>query len=92
MFLVSWVVGVLHERGGKMGKQCLMKVATYHIWNNEEQDKRKKHILQELHMADADVVGLQEVTDVFYEDVLKIRFIHTVVFMRWYCIGRRWQK
>ena len=60
----------MHERGGKMGKQCLLKVATYNIWNNEEQDKRKNHILQELHMADADVVGLQEVTDTFYEEIL----------------------
>lgn len=53
-----------------MGKQCLLKVATYNIWNNEKQDKREKYILQELHMTEADVVGLQEVTTDFYENVL----------------------
>ena len=53
-----------------MGNQCLLRLATYNIWNNEEQDKREKHILQELHMAEADVVGLQEVTEGFYENVL----------------------
>lgn len=53
-----------------MGKQCLLKIATYNIWNNEEQDKREKHILQELNMTEADIVGLQEVTDDFFEKVL----------------------
>lgn len=50
--------------------KCHAKIATYNIWNNEEQDKREKHILRELHMAEADIVGLQEVTDDFYENVL----------------------
>ena len=53
-----------------MCEQCQMKIATYNIWNNEEQDKREKYILQELHMVEADVVGLQEVTEDFFESVL----------------------
>lgn len=53
-----------------MERKCCVKIATYNIWNNEEQDKREKHILRELHMAEADIVGLQEVTDDFYEKVL----------------------
>jgi len=53
-----------------MERKCHMKIATYNIWNNEEQDKREKHILRELHMAEADIVGLQEVTDYFYEYAL----------------------
>ena len=53
-----------------MSKQCLLKIATYNIWNNEEQDKRETHILQELHGTEADVIGLQEVTSDFFENVL----------------------
>ena len=53
-----------------MERKCYAKIATYNIWNNEEQDKREKHILRELHIAEADIVGLQEVTDDFYENVL----------------------
>ena len=49
-----------------MERKCYAKIATYNIWNNEEQDKREKHILRELHIAEADIVGLQEVTDDFY--------------------------
>ena len=54
----------------KMGNQCLLRLATYNIWNNEEQCKREKQILQEIHLTEAHVVGLQEVTDTFYENVL----------------------
>lgn len=53
-----------------MSKHCQLKIATYNIWNNEQQDKREKYILQELYMTEADVVGLQEVTQDFFENVL----------------------
>lgn len=53
-----------------MSNQCLLRLATYNIWNNDVQEKRERHILQEIHTTKADVVGLQEVTDTFYENVL----------------------
>lgn len=53
-----------------MNNQCILRLATYNIWNNGKQDKREQHILHEIHMTEADVVGLQEVTNVFYEKVL----------------------
>ena len=53
-----------------MSNQCLVRLATYNIWNNDAQDKREKHILQEILTTEADIVGLQEVTDIFYENVL----------------------
>lgn len=53
-----------------MSSQCSLRLATYNIWNNDAQDKREKHILEELHKIEAEVVGLQEVTDTFYENVL----------------------
>lgn len=55
-----------------MQKQCTLRIVTYNIWNNDEgQDKRAEKILQELHAVNADIVGLQEVTSEFYEQVLK---------------------
>ena len=53
-----------------MSNQCILRLATYNIWNNGEQDKRERQILQEIHVTEADVIGLQEVTNVFYENVL----------------------
>lgn len=55
-----------------MRNQCTLRIATYNIWNNDEgQDKRAEKILQEIHAVNADIVGLQEVTSEFYEQVLK---------------------
>lgn len=55
-----------------MQKQCTLRIATYNIWNNDEgQNTRAEKILQELHAVNADIVGLQEVTSEFYEQVLK---------------------
>ena len=53
-----------------MASQCSIRIATYNIWNNEQQEKREKHILQEIYATRADVIGLQEVTSSFYENVL----------------------
>lgn len=54
-----------------MSNQCSLRLATYNIWNNDVQDRREKHILEELHKTEAEVVGLQEVTDIFYVSVIK---------------------
>ena len=53
-----------------MSNQCSLRLATYNIWNNDAQIQREKCILEELYKIDAEVVGLQEVTDTFYERVL----------------------
>lgn len=53
-----------------MASQCSIRIATYNIWNNEQQEKREKHILQEIYATRADAIGLQEVTSSFYENVL----------------------
>ena len=45
-----------------MSKHCQLKIAAYNIWNNEQQSKREKYILQELYKTEADAAGLQEVT------------------------------
>ena len=47
-----------------------MKIATYNIWNHETFDLRKKQIIKEINMIDADIIGLQEVPTSFYEDDL----------------------
>ena len=53
-------------------KQCVLRIATYNIWNDDAgQDKRAEKILNEIYKARPDIVGLQEVTRSFYEQVLR---------------------
>lgn len=60
-----------YRMGNEMGNWCTLRIATYNIWNDAEgQQKREKQILQEMHATNADVIGLQEVTKFFYENVL----------------------
>lgn len=47
-----------------------MKIATYNIWNNEEMEKRYQQIQDEIQAANADIIGLQEVTVSFYENYI----------------------
>lgn len=48
-----------------------MKIATYNIWNDEATlDFRTAQILDEICKADADIIGLQEVSTAFYNNYL----------------------
>lgn len=52
-------------------RECTLRFATYNLWNDDSgQEKRAAQILQELQAVDADVVGLQEVTENFYAKAL----------------------
>lgn len=50
-----------------------MRAATYNVWNNENGDRRERflQLRDEIRRLDADVIGLQEVTPQFFEEVLE---------------------
>lgn len=65
------------QRGGDM------RVATYNIWNDDAgQEKRAAQIMGELRAVHADVIGLQEVTERFFQTYLGVDcgFPHSVFF------------
>jgi endonuclease/exonuclease/phosphatase family metal-dependent hydrolase len=48
-----------------------MKIATYNIWNdNSTNDIRFDQLINEINSVDADIIGLQEVTEDFYSNHL----------------------
>lgn len=48
-----------------------MKIATYNVWNeNKGKGNRFQQLIHEINTVDADIIGLQEVTPYFYNDVL----------------------
>lgn len=48
-----------------------MKIATYNVWNeNKGKGSRFQQLIQEINTVDADIIGLQEVTPYFYNEVL----------------------
>lgn len=54
---------------------CILRVATYNIWNNIRgdgygQEERAAQILKEIHAVHADVIGLQEVKENFFHKYL----------------------
>lgn len=49
-----------------------MKIATYNVWNDSKSiNRRFKQLIEEINTVDADIIGLQEVTTYFYEEVLR---------------------
>lgn len=49
-----------------------MKIATYNVWNeNKGIGNRYKQLVHEIKKVDADIIGLQEVTTYFYENILQ---------------------
>lgn len=46
-----------------------MKIATYNIWN-ENKSNRFDQLINEINTTDADIIGLQEVTENFYSNFL----------------------
>ncbi len=48
-----------------------MKIATYNVWNeNKGIGNRFSHLVDEINAIDADIIGLQEVTTHFFDEVL----------------------
>lgn len=61
-------------------KKCTLKIATYNIYNDDlGQEKRADLILRELCAVDADIIGLQEVTEKFFKNYLSV---NSAFFMR----------
>lgn len=61
----------IFEKWDTVKNKCTLRVATYNIWNDDlGQEKRAVPILQEIHAIHADVIGLQEVTEDFYQTYL----------------------
>ncbi len=51
--------------------KCTLKVASYNIWNDDfGQEKRAVQILHEIHTIHVDIIGLQEVTEHFFQTYL----------------------
>lgn len=49
-----------------------MRIATYNVWNDAKSaGGRFKQLVEEINNVDADIIGLQEVTTQFYNDLLK---------------------
>ncbi|MGF7146380.1 endonuclease/exonuclease/phosphatase family metal-dependent hydrolase [Anaerotaenia torta] len=48
-----------------------MKIATYNVWNEDKGiGKRFNQLVHEINNVDADIIGLQEVTPYFYNNIL----------------------
>ena len=51
-----------------------MKIATYNVWNeNKGIGNRFDQLIDEINNVDADIIGLQEVTTHFFNNVLKVK-------------------
>jgi len=49
-----------------------MKIATYNVWNEKSNlSVRSEKLIQEIIKIDADIIGLQEVTEIFWEELLE---------------------
>jgi len=49
-----------------------MKIATYNVWNDRNSiDVRTEQLIQEIINVDADIIGLQEVIPIFWENLSK---------------------
>ena len=55
---------------GKQRKDVCMKIATYNVWYPKI-DIRAEQLLAEIDRLDADIIGLQEVPPVFYEEIVR---------------------
>ena len=54
-----------------------MRIATYNIWNdNRGGELRKRQIIEAIRSADADVIGLQEVSPQFFHEELERLYPH----------------
>jgi endonuclease/exonuclease/phosphatase family metal-dependent hydrolase len=51
-----------------------MRIATYNVWNeSRNMESRVEQLITEINLAEADVIGLQEVTEYFFNNHLKTK-------------------
>jgi len=57
-----------------------MKIATYNVWNEiKGMGNRFDQLVEEINNVNADIIGLQEVTTHFFNNILKVKQTMSIV-------------